>query len=215
MARQDKNRYDLEKARYTGPWRVLKQRKAKDSNAPKRPMSAFLAFANSRRAEVKRQMPEADNGELSRALSKLWKDAPVEIRQQYIEEEKEKRKDYLVAIANWRIVDEEEKRVERLQNQQSMNRVVEENDTGFMKDADDSKDSIADMYMGKSSLDNLPVDTNSSLHLVENRSFSTSFDWQPMQPQQDANHDFSNGFNQTSHPACAYGEYSSNFRLSS
>ncbi len=72
-------------------------------------MSAFLAFANSRRAELKRQMPEASNGELSRTLSIMWKEAPEELRQSYIKEEKEKRETYLVAMADWKRKAEEGK----------------------------------------------------------------------------------------------------------
>ncbi len=65
-------------------------------------MSAFLAFANSRRADVTRYMPRANNGDVSRALAKLWKEAPEAVRQRYIIDEKEKRVAYLAATAEWK-----------------------------------------------------------------------------------------------------------------
>lgn len=104
-----------------------KQRKSKDANAPKRPMSAFLAFANSRRAELKRQMPEASNGELSRTLSIMWKEAPEELRQSYIKEEKVKRETYLVAMADWKRKAEEEKQAVRHVGQHEAQRIGESN----------------------------------------------------------------------------------------
>lgn len=115
LARNDRNRYELEKARYHGPWHVLKTRKRKDASAPKRPMSAFLAFANSRRADVKRTMPNASNGDTSRALAVMWREAPAEVRKRYIDEELQKREEYLVAVADWKKHKEEEKRLEKTQ----------------------------------------------------------------------------------------------------
>merc|ERR1712130_1083113 len=79
MARKDKDRYAAEKAAYTGPWKIRAGNPPKDSGAPKRPMSAFLAFSNCRRAGIKRKNPGATNADLSRILSKMWKEAPEEM----------------------------------------------------------------------------------------------------------------------------------------
>jgi hypothetical protein len=104
MAREDRMRYEHEKLFYMGPWKVVKQRKTKHADAPKRPMSAFLAFANARRGDVKRQLPEGakSNGELSRALAVMWKEAPVDVKQAYIEDEKIKRCAYAAAMEKFR-----------------------------------------------------------------------------------------------------------------
>lgn len=68
-ARKDKARYEVEKAMYKGPWKVpANKRTPKDPTAPKRPMSAFLAFSNKRRAALKRQHPDATNADLSRSM---------------------------------------------------------------------------------------------------------------------------------------------------
>ena len=60
-----------------GPWKIpSNKRKTKDPSAPKRPMSAFLAYSNSRRAALKREHPKSTNADLSRMLSKTWKELP-------------------------------------------------------------------------------------------------------------------------------------------
>ena len=69
MARKDKARYEMEKSMYTGPWKVpAKKRSQKDPNAPKRPMSAFLSFSNSKRSYVKDKHPDIGNAEVSRNI---------------------------------------------------------------------------------------------------------------------------------------------------
>jgi hypothetical protein len=113
-ARQDKARYEVEKSMYTGPWKIpANKRTPKDPSAPKRPMSAFLAFSNKRRAALKRQHPDATNSDLSKMLSKTWKEAPQELKSKYMEEEAGLRAKYKVAMAAWRKKVAEEKKAER------------------------------------------------------------------------------------------------------
>lgn len=103
LAEDDKTRYDVEKSQYKGPWKVaVGKRRLKDPTSPKRPMSAFLAFSNKRRGMVKRKNPHMGNGELSKALSVMWKEAPNELRQKYIQDELVKREAYKVAMAAWK-----------------------------------------------------------------------------------------------------------------
>ncbi len=114
MARKDKARYEVEKTMYTGPWKVpAVKRSLKDPNAPKRPMSAFLAYSNSRRAMVKKQNPHMGNAEISKHLSTMWKEAPADVRQKYIDQEFTKRQVYKTTMADWRKKSSEGKRIER------------------------------------------------------------------------------------------------------
>lgn len=113
-ARKDKARYEVEKAMYKGPWKIpANKRTPKDPTAPKRPMSAFLAFSNKRRAGLKRQTPNATNADLSKMLSKTWKEADPDLRQKYMGEEAELRGKYKVEMAKWRKRVAEEKKAER------------------------------------------------------------------------------------------------------
>ena len=102
-ARRDKARFEVEKSLYTGPWKVpAKKRSQKDPDAPKRPMSAFLAYSHAKRAEVKKKNPNMNNADTSRVLAQLWKDAPEEEKKEHIEKEYELRQKYLSEIAVWR-----------------------------------------------------------------------------------------------------------------
>ena len=103
MARRDKARYEVEKTMYAGPWKVpAKKRSQKDPNAPKRPMSAFLSFSNSKRPQVKAENQDLGNAEISRILAQMWKDASEEERKEHIDKEFELRREYKTAIAEWR-----------------------------------------------------------------------------------------------------------------
>ena len=113
-ARKDKSRYEVEKAMYKGPWKVqANKRTPKDPSAPKRPMSAFLAFSNKRRAALKREHPDATNADLSKMLSVTWKEIPDDVRKKYMDEEALLRATYKVDVAKWRKKVADEKKLER------------------------------------------------------------------------------------------------------
>lgn len=113
-ARQDKARYEMERSLYKGPWKVpANKRTPKDPSAPKRPMSAFLAFSNKRRAGLKRETPDATNADLSKMLSKQWKELEPELKKKYMDEEADLRAKYKVAMSAWRKKVAEEKKAER------------------------------------------------------------------------------------------------------
>jgi hypothetical protein len=102
-ARQDKARFHVEKSHYTGPWRVPKKKRSNlDIRTPKRPMSAFLAFSHTHRAEAKRNYPDFSNNQITRLLAKRWKDAPDDEKKKFIDQEFELRQQYLENIAAWR-----------------------------------------------------------------------------------------------------------------
>jgi HMG (high mobility group) box len=138
-------RYEEEKAGYKGPWKIAahNKRSTKDPSAPKRPMSAFLAYSNSRRAELKRQTPKATNADLSKMLSKSWKELPPTERAGmfiywflshgfllrsltihdfillvYMEEEAEKRAKYKADMAVWRKKAAKQKKSERVDKEE-------------------------------------------------------------------------------------------------
>ena len=99
MARRDRERFEREKAAYTGPWKVPN---VKDPNAPKKPMSAFLAFGNQRRKAVAAANPSLSCTEVSSFLSQLWKACPVGVKQAYRDDEARKREIYKQKRAEWK-----------------------------------------------------------------------------------------------------------------
>lgn len=117
-ARKDKLRYEVEKSMYTGPWKVpAKKLSQKDPTAPKRPMSAFLAFSHSKRASVKCDNATMNNAEISRVLAQMWKDASPEDKKEYIDREYQLRQKYLSEIAVWREKTEKELAEQRKQRE--------------------------------------------------------------------------------------------------
>jgi hypothetical protein len=68
----------------------------------RRPMSAYLCFANARRGAVKAQNPDCSNGEISRLLAEMWKNTPDDIKQPFKHEEKAKWEAYKQGMKEWR-----------------------------------------------------------------------------------------------------------------
>ncbi|MGK3758694.1 MAG: hypothetical protein ACI8RD_011011 [Bacillariaceae sp.] len=124
VAAQDKLRYDIEKASYTGPWQVPSKRAKKDPSAPKRSMSAFLFFSQGRRSQIKAKNPEMKNTEISKMLGNLWRNCPDDDRRPYVEKEKIERDKYKIAMAKWKVefdkLKEEEKEREQQQYYQQL-----------------------------------------------------------------------------------------------
>lgn len=101
MASEDKERYDIEKAAYSAPPGASKK-KTRTPGMPRRPSSAFLAFANCRRAQVKAENMDKSNGAISKLLSIMWKEADEEIKLKYRNDEAALWKKYKIAMEEWR-----------------------------------------------------------------------------------------------------------------
>lgn len=161
MARRDKARYEVEKSMYTGPWKIpAKQRAQKDPSAPKRPMSAFLSFSNSKRATVKQQNLGSSNAEVSRMLAKMWKEAPEDERNLHINRERELRQTYKIAIAIWRekvntkLEDQRQKREEMaLRAVDGISEAGDYSQTGGVANAADTADTVAQHGYGPGTSD--------------------------------------------------------------
>ena len=108
-ARIDKVRYEKEKAAYKGPWKVPD---IKYPDAPKKPMSAFLAFGNERRKAIADANPLLSNAEISSLLSKLWKECPADIKKAYRDKEKREREQFKKYRAEWELMKQREAGVE-------------------------------------------------------------------------------------------------------
>ena len=97
-AKLDRERYEREKAAYKGPWKVPN---VKDPNAPKKPMSAFLAFGNERRRAIATANPTMNGTEISCLLSKLWKECPEEVKKVYRDREATEREVFKRRRTEW------------------------------------------------------------------------------------------------------------------
>ena len=118
-AKADKERYNIEKEKYTGPWQVPFKRAKKNPNAPKRPMSAFLYYSQEKRSTVKRNNPGMKNTEVSRVLGKMWQDATDEERAPHIQREKVERDKYKACMTLWKKNEEGRVETEKLRRENS------------------------------------------------------------------------------------------------
>jgi HMG (high mobility group) box len=73
-----------------------KSSKLKDENAPKRPKSAYLFFAEKKRAEIKEENPDLKMTEISKVIGERWKEASPDSKAKYskkAEKDKERYKE--------------------------------------------------------------------------------------------------------------------------
>jgi len=93
MAKKEKTRFTNEKKAYKGPI-PLKLRAKKNPLAPKRPMSAFLMYAQQKRRPLQRENPGMTNADISRLLGELWRNTSVVEKRPILEREEVERKIY-------------------------------------------------------------------------------------------------------------------------
>ena len=102
MARNEKTRFALEREAYKGPALGRKLRAKKHPNAPKRPMSAFLMYAQQKRRPLQQQNPDMPNADISRLLGELWRNASIAEKRPFLEREEVERKVYKAKMAAWK-----------------------------------------------------------------------------------------------------------------
>jgi hypothetical protein len=87
LAKQDAERYQREVAQFGGDSGGSRKRKAgkkeKDVNAPKRPLSAFFSFSQTKRQEIQQAHPEWKVGDVAKELGRLWKDMDPSEKKEY------------------------------------------------------------------------------------------------------------------------------------
>lgn len=114
VAKADRDRYQEEKAAYTGPLlippaedgrsdrKVSKKRQGKDPAAPKRPLSAFLFFSQKTRPSLKKQKPGLRMAEMSQELGRMWREMSEAERMPYTKCEEESRERWLRESAKYK-----------------------------------------------------------------------------------------------------------------
>ena len=78
------------------------KKKAKDPNAPKHPMSAYLIYLNQMRAELFKENPMMTNSEMMAEAGKKWKSLDEESRAPFVEEAKKKSEEYYQEMAKYK-----------------------------------------------------------------------------------------------------------------
>merc|ERR1712141_574734 len=85
MAARDKLRWVEEMKHYTPPdgRKGKKQKRKKDPNAPKRPMTAFFLFCADRRDGLRQQYPDDRIGDIAKKLGTAWAACGPRAKSQY------------------------------------------------------------------------------------------------------------------------------------
>lgn len=101
MAKNEKTRFANEKKAYKGPI-SRKLRAKKNPLAPKRPMSAFLMYAQVRRRPLQRENPDMPNADISRLLGEVWRNTSLAEKRPFLEREELERKIYKAKVEAWK-----------------------------------------------------------------------------------------------------------------
>jgi len=150
MARQDKVRYDIEKRNYVPPPGMsLTSKRKRDPDAPKRPMSAYLSYANKLRGKVKSENPDCSNGEISKILSNMWKGISDDERKGYKENEQLLWGIYREKMVEWKNNNDGRKKggtkmVADLLSQKSSKKSKKSKDNANLRSIDFSRDAVVD-----------------------------------------------------------------------
>jgi high mobility group protein B3 len=63
--------------------KTKKPRKARDKNAPKPPLTTYIMYSNDRRQEVREANPEMKATEVTKEISKMWREVNDEEKKHY------------------------------------------------------------------------------------------------------------------------------------
>uniref|UniRef100_A0A6Q2YT01 FACT complex subunit SSRP1 n=1 Tax=Esox lucius TaxID=8010 RepID=A0A6Q2YT01_ESOLU len=80
----------------------LPQKKQKDGNAPKRPMSAYFLWLNASREAIKSERPGMSVTEVSRRAGEMWRELGKEQKEEWDVKAEEAKKAYEVAMREYR-----------------------------------------------------------------------------------------------------------------
>ncbi len=100
VASKDRQRYNKERKEFVPS--VRKVRRKKDANAPKRPMSAFLMWAQLKRRQLQAENPDIPNADISRMLGEKWRSAGVDEKAPFLEREQNERRLYKAKMERFR-----------------------------------------------------------------------------------------------------------------
>jgi hypothetical protein len=115
-AKEDKERYAKElenyepKEGFKNPKEKAEKKSKKESNSPKRGLSAYIFFCQDKREEVKKNNPSLKATEILSELGKMWKSLTDKKKKPYEEKAKEDKVRYEEEMKNYEPEEKEEKK---------------------------------------------------------------------------------------------------------
>lgn len=117
MAKAEKKRFSNERdalcKTHKGPL-ARKIRAKKNPLAPRRPMSAFLMYAQQKRRSLQSENPDIPNNDISRLLGEIWRNASPSEKRPHMEREEVERKLYKAKVEKWKNDEKLEKAMKHL-----------------------------------------------------------------------------------------------------
>merc|ERR1712179_615556 len=96
-------RYQESRRQYEQALQAYKpQKKKKDPNAPKQPLSAYFLFSQEERLKVNGEHPSYSICEIAKELGRRWADMPPDVKQHYQQKAEEGRQKYDQDMAVYR-----------------------------------------------------------------------------------------------------------------
>ncbi len=100
VAEKDRKRYNKEREEFNPSLRKVRRKKHPD--APKRPMSAFLMYAQNKRRQLQVENPDIPNSDISRLLGEHWRSASPDEKAPFLEREEIERSAYKAKMERWK-----------------------------------------------------------------------------------------------------------------
>lgn len=89
---------------------------------------------------MKQENKDASNAEISKILSRMWKEAPEDLKKEYTDKEAKLREEYKVKIAEWRVEQEKNKKIEKDPLEIYQEKEEERKRKGYASDDDEEEE---------------------------------------------------------------------------
>merc|ERR1712194_239745 len=158
-AKKDKVRYQNEMKDYSPPSsddddsgddKAKKPKRAKkDPNAPKRPMNAYMLYANSVRAQIRKDNPELSIGDTSKEISARYKKISADEKAELEVQVAKAKEKYKKEMAVYEITEPKETKKSKskgksVESKKKKNKPEPEPESSESEESDDSDDSDSD-----------------------------------------------------------------------
>ena len=81
--------------------KILKEKKIKDENAPKRAKSAYMIFCDKKRQDIKDSNPDMKMSDISKLLGSAWKEISPEKKEKYNKKAEKEKERYALEIKQY------------------------------------------------------------------------------------------------------------------
>ncbi|KAL3885390.1 hypothetical protein ACJMK2_025456 [Sinanodonta woodiana] len=120
---QDQSPTLTPEARKGGWTKGKKRKKARDSNAPKQPLTGYVRFLNERREKLRQENPSLSFVEITRILGAEWSKLPQHEKQKYLDDAEKDKERYLKELEAYQRTDayksfkmQQDKRIKDIDN---------------------------------------------------------------------------------------------------